>query len=1067
MVAARSEDFLPSLADTEDFPAVRDGSRLRPAAGPAVQDGSRLRPAVVGKSEPQRDDSVVVESCVSCPVNDYVASGPPNGADPGDNSSSFGRSGQSGPSTESISDIFSVFHLNPQGIETEAKRAQFDALVQHIQQPAILGVTETWLSRKTSSLTFTGYTRVSRLDRRVGRPDRGGIALFAKDNFAENIVHIGDSPTDERSWHIIHCDCGPVLLCLWYRPPNKGEIESIQRFERELDTYSRDTVAVMVIGDMNVHNIEWLKHSNGSSPEGTELEAVCCTHGLKQHVKHPTRGPYLLDLVLSNFSSGIRCKVVPGTRDDDHDGVLASVNVSVPATRPVRRQVYDFKKAKWQQLKAKLSSIEWGEPIRLRSADEAASWITATLLKIVDEYIPSKWITDRSYSHPWINDECREALRQKHESRGTEGYAVMRNACSEVFLRTYQDYVRKTRETLKSMDPSSRGWWKIANSLLTKASTTENIPALQRSDGTWAMTPTERANELASTFRAKSQLPEKSTNHYTELRREPREPQQGFLRLRVRTVLKVLRGLDEHSGTGPDRVPARILKRCAAELALPVTLLARKLLAEGRWPQCWRTHWIHAIHKRKSRADARNYRGVHLTAQLSKVVERAVGTVFIPWAESNDLYGPNQYAYSKGKSYKDTLAVNVCNWLLKMERGFLVGLYCSDVSGAFDRVEKDRLGQKLRATGLHPLAVAFLESWLEDRLSRVVVGGQHSPEEPLTDSVFQGTVFGSPLWNIFYEDARHAVNTKGFFESVFADDFNCWKAFEVKHTEVQDSQAKALSELHTVQRELHWWGEANRVLFDPSKESFHLLHKRFHHGEDFKLLGVVFDTQLLMHHAARAVATEAGWRLQTLLKVRRFFTTPELFRMYKTQVLTYVESGTPALYHAAPSVLDRVDRVQRRFLRELDFSEQAALDDYRLAPLNSRRDMAMLGALHKVNLGTAPAQLMVLFPPRASADDTFDRLRLRHWRPLHARQLHTEADFLSTDVLRRSLFGLVHCYNRLPPQLVAAKTVKDFQRKLQWGLQKCAHDGNPEWQLLYSSLWKRMPLAHFDRFFHS
>ena len=136
VVAARSEDFLPSLADTEDFPAVRDGSRLRPAAGPAVQDGSRLRPAVVGKSEPQRDDSVVVESCVSFPVNDYVASGPPNGADPGDNSSSFGRSGQSGPSTESISDIFSVFHLNPQGIETEAKRAQFDALVQHIQQQA-------------------------------------------------------------------------------------------------------------------------------------------------------------------------------------------------------------------------------------------------------------------------------------------------------------------------------------------------------------------------------------------------------------------------------------------------------------------------------------------------------------------------------------------------------------------------------------------------------------------------------------------------------------------------------------------------------------------------------------------------------------------------------------------------------------------------------------------------------------------------------------------------------------------------------------------------------------------
>ena len=932
-------------------------------------------------------------------------------------------------------------------------------------------MTETWLCRKTKALTLTGYTRVSRLDRRVGRPDRGGIALFAKDEFAENIVHVGDSPVDERSWHIVHCDCGPVLLCLWYRPPNRNEVESIQRLERELETYSRDTVAVIVMGDMNVHNAEWLRYSNGTSKEGAELEAVCCTHGLKQHVKHPTRGPYLLDLVLSNFASGIRCKIIPGIRDDDHDGVLTSVNVTVPATRPVRRQVYDFKRADWKQLKANLSGIEWGEKIRANSADEAASWVTTTILRVVDDCIPSKWITDRSYSHPWINEKCREALRKKHESRGSEAYAGMRDACSAVFLQTYQDYVRKTRETLKSMDPSSRGWWKVANTLLTKASTTENIPALQRADGTWAMTPEERANELASTFREKSRLPAESTNHFSELHSSQREPQHGFLRLRVRTVLKLLRNLDEHSGTGPDRLPARILKRCATELALPVTLLTRKLLAEGRWPQCWRTHWVHAIHKRKSRADARNYRGVHLTAQLSKVVERAVGSVFIPWAESNELYGPNQFAYSKGKGYKDTLTVNVCNWLLLMEQGYLVGLYCSDVSGAFDRVDKNRLGKKLSATGLHPRVVALLESWLEDRVSQVVVGGVNSPKEPLTDSVFQGTVLGSPLWNLFYEDARESVNKKGFSESVFADDFNCWKRFEVKHTEVKEHQTKALDELREAQKELHLWGEANRVLFDPSKESLHLLHKRFYSGDNFKLLGMVFDPQLLMHHAAREVATEAGWRLQTLLKVRRFFTTPEIFRMYKAQVLSFVESGTPALFHAARSVLDPVDRVQRRFLRELDYTEVDALNNFRLAPLEARRDMAMLGALHKVTLGVAPAQLMALFPPRAAPAPSrfghFDRQRLRYWRPLHTRQLHSEAGFQASDTLQRSLFGLVHCYNRLPPALVAEKTVKSFQRKLQWGLQNCANSGTPAWPQLFSSLWRQMPLAQFDSFFRS
>ena len=58
-----------------------------------------------------------------------------------------------------------------------------------------------------------------------------------------------------------------------------------------------------------------------------------------------------------------------------------------------------------------------------------------------------------------------------------------------------------------------------------------------------------------------------------------------------------------------------------------------------------------------------------------------------------------------------------------------------------------RLGEKLRSSGLHEKGVKLLLSWLEDRISQIVVGGASSPEEILADSVFQGTVLGPPLWN--------------------------------------------------------------------------------------------------------------------------------------------------------------------------------------------------------------------------------------------------------------------------------------------------------------------------------
>ena len=45
-----------------------------------------------------------------------------------------------------------------------------------------------------------------------------------------------------------------MLLCVWYRPPVRGEIESIRRFAAELDLYMQDSVAVLAVGDLEVHN---------------------------------------------------------------------------------------------------------------------------------------------------------------------------------------------------------------------------------------------------------------------------------------------------------------------------------------------------------------------------------------------------------------------------------------------------------------------------------------------------------------------------------------------------------------------------------------------------------------------------------------------------------------------------------------------------------------------------------------------------------------------------------------------------------------------------------------------
>ena len=75
--------------------------------------------------------------------------------------------------------------------------------------------------------------------------------------------------------------------------------------------------------------------------------------------------------------------------------------------------------------------------------------------------------------------------------------------------------------------------------------------------------------------------------------------------------------------------------------------------------------------------------------------------------------------------------------------------------------------------------------------------------------VFQGTVLGSPLWNMFFADSRRALALQHFLETVFADDLNAWRAF-LLGKDATSPHDHALSELHAVQAELDRWGKANQ-----------------------------------------------------------------------------------------------------------------------------------------------------------------------------------------------------------------------------------------------------------------
>ncbi len=101
------------------------------------------------------------------------------------------------------------------------------------------------------------------------------------------------------------------------------------------------------------------------------------------------------------------------------------------------------------------------------------------------------------------------------------------------------------------------------------------------------------------------------------------------------------------------------------------------------------------------------------------------------------------------------------------------------MGGAFDRVFKDCLLAKLQSAGVGAQYLNFLDSYLQPRKASVVaVEGTFSDEFEIAMTVFQGVVFGPPLWNVFLADVTQPAASLGAEPSLFADDFSIFQRFD-------------------------------------------------------------------------------------------------------------------------------------------------------------------------------------------------------------------------------------------------------------------------------------------------
>ena len=164
------------------------------------------------------------------------------------------------------------------------------------------------------------------------------------------------------------------------------------------------------------------------------------------------------------------------------------------------------------------------------------------------------------------------------------------------------------------------------------------------------------------------------------------------------------------------------------------------------------------------------------------------------------------------------------------------------------------------------------------------------------------------------------------------------------------------------------------------------------------------------------------------MKTTRFYIDADVLVAFKSQILYFVKYRTMAISHAARSELQPLDDVFTRLLLRLGISQVVALMLFHFAPLSARRDMDLLGIIHKTALRQRPPHFHRFFS-RA--------------RAIHGRK--------SQLYFRRSIFGLIRFYNYLPEDVIQLTDITVFQKCLQNMMRKGVKQKFIYWHLIFRS----------------
>ena len=436
------------------------------------------------------------------------------------------------------------------------------------------------------------------------------------------------------------------------------------------------------------------------------------------------------------------------------------------------------------------------------------------------------------------------------------------------------------------------------------------------------------------------------------------------------SVSKKLANLIKTKATGPDGIPAWLLKENSDILGAPISDILNSSYQEASLPQSWRCADIVPIPKQKPVQEVnKDLRPISLTPIISKVAEDYIVDEFVKPAVLRRV-DPNQYGAIPRSSPVFALLSMIHKWNAATDgTGATVRVILFDFKKAFDLIDHHLLLSKIKTYDFPQWVFKWIRDFLTGRKQRVKLNqNSYSDWADISAGAPQGTKLGPWLFMIMINDLK--INDSNIWK--FVDDTTLdeivGKNEESKVQTLIDDLTRQISESQfkfneTKCKELRIGFCKPRAMFDPIIVNGEMLEV----VDSAKILGLTVSNNLKWNNHIDQIISKARKRLYFLSQLKRARVgTKELVLFFTTCIRPILEYASPVFHNGLTNYLSQdLERIQKRAFRIILpwVSYEDALQSTGLRRLSHRRG-GLSDKLFEEIVTDDSHKLYNLLPPR-------------------------------------------------------------------------------------------------------